>query len=406
MANYVFESMTASDAAAFTSTDFLIFTNSSNTATSVTVAPTTGSSGTLINSGLTVTDVTGKALTFGAAAISAASLSKQIVFNNSSVLLLGTSDTATGDTITTAATTGNDVIYGFVGNDTLNGQNGDDYLYGGDGNDSLTGGSGNDHIYGQSASGGTDGGDTITGDDGSDYINGNAGNDSISGGNGSDRIFGGNGNDTITGDDGNDTINGNLGNDSIDGGNGNDFIRGGQGNDVILGGVGDDILKGDLGNDSLTGGNGFDVLEGGAGNDTFYFAGTEASKAALLTAPASSGGAAYYGSVGNTSTVTDLITDYTDGSDIIDLFGTGTGSLAPSAVLRATAGVTFTSMAAAEQYAQNLLTSSATATNVAAINVGADTYLFFNGAGTTTSIDSAIKVLNTDAGVFTASDFA
>lgn len=69
-------------------------------------------------------------------------------------------------------------------------------------------------------------------------------------------------------------------------------LRGGAGNDTLIGGVGDDSLFGETGNDRLGGGAGDNLLSGGAGTDVFVFA---------------RGGGA------------DVVTDYTDNTDDLDL---------------------------------------------------------------------------------------
>ena len=188
---------------------------------------------------------------------------------------------------------GNDTITGGAYSDTLIGGTAHDYLNGDDGADTLTGGEGNDHIFGQSAGGGDDGADSVSGGGGGDYLQGNKGNDTLDGGDAADRIQGGRDDDLITGGEGNDTANGNLGNDTIDGGIGNDSLRGGKDDDVINGGAGNDVISGD---------KGYDTLTGDAGADVFTFA---------------DGDAEYSGSAG--SYEFDVITDFTTGSDKIDL---------------------------------------------------------------------------------------
>ena len=174
-----------------------------------------------------------------------------------------------------------DAIFAGEGNDTVEGGDGNDWLLGEEGDDSIDGGAGRDYILGG------EGNDTILGGEGNDLIYGGEGNDSIDGGIGDDRIYGGAGNDTILGGEGNDWIRGDAGDDSISGGAGNDSIGGNKGNDTIDGGAGDDLMYGGSGNDSLTGGSGADTFAfiSGHGNDT--------------------------------------ITDFADGTDLIDLSGLG-----------------------------------------------------------------------------------
>ena len=81
------------------------------------------------------------------------------------------------------------------------------------------------------------------------------------------------------------------------GGGGTDNVTGNDANNMLFGGAGDDILIGGIGDDILIGGIGADTLTGGGGSDTFrYTSGT-------------------FGA--------DTITDFEDGSDIIELGGAG-----------------------------------------------------------------------------------
>jgi len=271
---------------------------------------------------------------------------------------------------------GDDSIVGNTQNDYLEGRTGHDVILGGAGADTILGGDGNDHLYGQSASGGTDSADSIDGGSGSDYIQGNAGNDTLTGGDGTDRINGGANDDLISAGIGNDSVNGNLGNDTIDGGDGNDSLRGGKNDDVLTGGNGEDYLQGDLGNDTLSGNSGFDTLTGGDGADLFKFSGSDAQ-------------------INAGSSLSDVITDYTDGIDKISL------GFAVSAVLT---GTSQSSFSAAVSYAQQLLDGHSGNGEVAAILVGADTYLFYASDGGAT-VNSAIDVKAAAASAFNTTDF-
>lgn len=73
---------------------------------------------------------------------------------------------------------------------------------------------------------------------------------------------------------------------------GNDQITGGAANDILSGGDGDDMINGGNGNDKITGGDGDDKLKGGHGNDEFVF---------------------------NNGDDTDIILDFEDSKDKIDL---------------------------------------------------------------------------------------
>jgi Ca2+-binding RTX toxin-like protein len=219
----------------------------------------------------------------------------------------------------TAATEGDDEIFGTVGADMIDGLGGDDTIFGFAGNDIITGGAGSDLIDGG------EGSDTavfagliedftfeltpdntievvhnVTGEEdevisiesfqfdngtltlaqvellagvipaataGDDVLNGGVLDDIIDGLAGNDTINGGDGNDTLTGGLGNDTINGDAGNDTIDGGDGNDVLNGGAGLDTILGGAGIDNIDGGGGADIIDGGTQADVILGGGGAD-------------------------------------------------------------------------------------------------------------------------------------------
>ncbi|MGB1539755.1 MAG: calcium-binding protein, partial [Rickettsiales bacterium] len=81
----------------------------------------------------------------------------------------------------------------------------------------------------------------------------------------------------------------------------NDSLYGGAGNDGLNGALGDDLLVGGIGNDTLTGGAGQDTLTGGDGNDVFAF---DVLTDSLTATP-------------------DLITDFEQGTDVIDVNGLG-----------------------------------------------------------------------------------
>ena len=380
MTTYVFENMSATDAANFTSADTLIFSSTTTQPSDVLAV----NSDNLLD--LTTLTAGGKALTFSGPSLAGGHISftNSFISGHSDSLFVG----ALGDnTVSITSADDGNVAYGFGGGDTITGLAGADAIYGGNGTDSIVGGAGNDHIYGFDATnlGTLDGADTLNGGDGNDYIQGNAGADAIDGGNGADRIFGGADNDGITGGNGNDTINGNKGDDNIDGGAGNDSLRGGQGNDVIAGGADNDIILGDLGNDTISGGTGLDIVTGGLGNDVFAFGAADSTFA-------TTGALAFF---------TDTITDFTHGSDKIDL--PGTIGVATGDVLHAQAGVVLSSVGAALTYAQQLLDAHAGTTDVAVLEVGSDAYMFYSGSAGITA-DSLIKLAGVDASVITSTD--
>lgn len=71
-------------------------------------------------------------------------------------------------------------------------------------------------------------------------------------------------------------LTGNAANNSLDGGLGNDLLSGGDGGDTLIGGLGNDLLSGGDGGDTLIGGLGTDQMSGGAGNDTYVVDGGDA----------------------------------------------------------------------------------------------------------------------------------
>ena len=107
--------------------------------------------------------------------------------------------------------------------------------------------------------------------------------------------------DSLTGGDYDDTIKGGFGSDGLGGHDGNDLLRGGKGRDSLDGGTGDDHIRGGKGRDSLDGGDGSDTLVGARGDDVLK-GGNDADL--FVFAP---DGAA------------DLILDFEDGLDLIDL---------------------------------------------------------------------------------------
>ncbi|MGL5941352.1 MAG: hypothetical protein ACRC2S_13325 [Waterburya sp.] len=203
-------------------------------------------------------------------------------------------------------TAGNDSISGNDGNDTLLGNAGNDTLRGGIGLDSLNGGNNNDLLSGDS------GNDTLNGGSGLDTLNGGSEDDRLLGGNDQDLLNGGTGNDSLDGQLGNDTLNGNDGNDTLRGSTGLDSLTGGAGSDRLFGGDNNDTLNGATSTDALNGEAGNDYLRGGLGTDTLN-GGTDADRFAIAS---------------GVSADLDVITDFTDGSDLLDLTGNLTfGSL-------------------------------------------------------------------------------
>jgi len=434
MAGFIFENMTQAQASAFTPSDNFIFGTATPAQVSATYAPANG----LTVATITVT-ANGHSLVFPAAAVEGGNVSfadtttanfavgttglNTIPVDAHNALTIGlvggTTDAPVSYQFLVAAdgvplvpvTPTNHVIVGNSGDDIVNalGSNGNNIISGGAGSDSIAVGDGNNHIYGNaltSVQGAADGDDEITVGTGSNVINGNAGNDIIQVGEtdstGANRVQGGADDDTITVlGAGVNSINGNKGDDTIDASDatGNNLLRGGQGDDTIWGGTGSDQLLGDAGNDVLhagsnAGGGSVSVLTGGADEDLFTFV-TAAKGANIVDGPQLKG-------------FFQEVTDFHHGEDAINLtFTTSTGGTTPvlttdfssvldANVLHQSSGATFTTEAAAETYAGQLLashlTAAAGAPQVAAIQVNNDTYLFYSSTATSAAIDSVIKL--------------
>ncbi len=218
-------------------------------------------------------------------------------------------------------TSGNDIINGYRDRDTLYGGDGLDALDGGSGSDILRGGNGKDYLFGK------EGNDLLSGGTGQDFLNGGVGKDFLKGGKDRDTLLGSQDNDYLYDDEGNDLLDGGAGDDILIDKQGNNSLYGNEGNDLIFAGLGDDILHGDTGNDRLKAGSGDDQLFGDNGDD--YLNGGEGDDILL----GSNGNDVLTGlsgsdtlSGGNGSDLfilslegTDLITDFTDGQDLLEL---------------------------------------------------------------------------------------
>ena len=166
-------------------------------------------------------------------------------------------------------------------------------FYGGAHDDRLVNGG---SIYGTVNLG--DGEDTYRGArgviDGTVY--GGLGDDVLHGGAGEEVFEGEDGGDDMLGRGGDDVLSGGNGVDTIGGGAGDDVVSGGNGGDTIRGATGDDVLSGEAGADVLNGGKDDDTLTGGGGADVFVF---------------------------NRNAGFDVITDFENGVDRIDLSAFG-----------------------------------------------------------------------------------
>ena len=283
----------------------------------------------------------------------------------------GTGGDAEGDTLDSieylSGSAFDDTLIGDAGNNVLSGRAGADTFDGGEGTDTvsysgsnagvtvnlLTGAGERGHAQGDMLFNienliGSRYNDDLTGDTGNNVLRAGAGDDVLIGGAGADRLQGGTGQDTVsytdspagvkvrlhtlyakggdaTGDtfpglltvaftdaDGvaqtdslpdvenligsphNDILAGDRRDNVLDGGFGDDKLYGGPGggDDVMAGGLGNDRLFGGQGDDTLIGGQGDDRLAGGPGNDVFVFGPGEGA---------------------------DTVTDFSSGTDKVDL---------------------------------------------------------------------------------------
>jgi Ca2+-binding RTX toxin-like protein len=222
------------------------------------------------------------------------SVSYTIAANVENLTLTGVASiNGTGNTL-------DNTLTGNGGNNILNGGNGNDTLLGGVGNDSLVGGNGNDILQGGV------GNDTLNGQaniDTASYADATLGvtvalvaGAQITGGGGTDTLIS---IENLTGSARNDTLTGD--------GNAN-VLSGGGDKDTLNGGGGIDTLNGDAGVDTLIGGLGGDRLTGGASGDIFEYNTVAESGLAAATR--------------------DVIYDFVQGSDRIDLAGIDANSAA------------------------------------------------------------------------------
>lgn len=179
-------------------------------------------------------------------------------------------------------------IRGGSGNDLLIGSVFNDVLEGGTGADEFRGGAGEDWVvYDLGSAFGAGEGVTVSLSRGKGFYNEAAG-DRLSG---IENVRGTRSDDRLFGDDNDNRLDGDEGNDFLSGQGGNDIISGGSGNDTIFGRLGDDRLDGGLGRDVIEGGSGEDVF---VVSELFQFSGIFFQER-------------------------DIITDFTQGEDLIDL---------------------------------------------------------------------------------------
>ena len=255
----------------------------------------------------------------------------------------------------------NDIVSGSTQADTISTYAGNDMVFAQNGADTIDLGTGNDVAFVNNADLSTD--SSIKGGDGLDTLNfgnifnisGRSPDNSVTINMGSlgnatnfENLVGTRtGDDTLTGDANANVLIGSGGTDTLNGGAGNDTLYGDWATDDTSGTTyglryydvsnssywGDDILNGGDGDDILIGNGGDDTLDGGAGADTY----TGGAGIDVFTIKANEGGASISGA--------DVVTDFTDGTDIIGMSGInysqltveqGTGSYSSHVVVKKT----------------------------------------------------------------------
>lgn len=181
-------------------------------------------------------------------------------------------------------TTGHDTVIALGGNDLITGLVGRDFIVAGAGDDTIEGNEGRDTILG----GGT-GADQLDGSVGFDMVDYSSEASGIGITLGSSSNSGAAAGDSLTRIE---AAHGTAFDDSITGNSAGNLLRGGAGADTIAGGAGNDRLWGWSGDDRLSGGAGDDTLRGGTGAEVFVFA---------------TGGGA------------DVVRDFADGEDRLEL---------------------------------------------------------------------------------------
>ncbi len=199
--------------------------------------------------------------------------------------------------------------------------------YAGDGNNSVTTGSGDDQIFtgvGNDAINAGDGKNTITDLGGNNAIHTGSGDDTITTGAGNDAIDAGNGTNVINAGDGNNAINTGSGADTITTGSGNDAINSGAGDDIIHAGGGSDSINAGTGNNTIDGGDGVDILDLSGGTAGITFTLTQGSGPTTFDGTASGlGSDTYMNMEGVTGTKFD---DKLTGSSLADIINGGNGN--------------------------------------------------------------------------------
>ena len=247
-----------------------------------------------------------------------ASVTYTLAANVENLTLTGTGNiNGTGNTL-------DNVIIGNSGNNILAGLAGADTLDGGAGTDTASYAASSSGVTVSLAAGTASGGDAegdtlisienLTGSGFNDTLEGDGANNVLNGGAGTDTVSyehagaavavslattaaqntGGAGTDTLSGFE---NLTGSAFDDTLTGSTAANVLMGLAGNDTLNGGAGADTLIGGAGNDTLVGGSGADILTGGLDADRYVFSALGDS------APGAP----------------DSITDFTHGTDLIDL---------------------------------------------------------------------------------------
>jgi Ca2+-binding RTX toxin-like protein len=239
---------------------------------------------------------------------------------------------------------------------------------------------------------GLGGSDLIRGRAGKDTLDGGAGNDTLDGGAGADRLVGGSGLDIAsyknaesgltvslsslsqrTGEakgDSFSSIEGLTGSDFADrltGNAGNNVRNGGSGSDALFALSGKDTVSGGGGSDTITGGALSDRLSGGAGADFFVYEKISDS--------------------GSGSSTRDVISDFTPGTDVIDLSAIDANADVAGSAFSFIGGAAFSGPG-----------------QVRAVQTGPHTLLEMNTSGTS-GASMSILLENVLAGSITSQDF-
>ena len=175
------------------------------------------------------------------------------------------------------------------------------------------------------------------------------------------------------------SITGTANNDTILGGTAASSLTGGAGNDSITGGIGNDTINGGDGADQITGGVGRDSLTGGSGIDTFVFAANAA------------------GAVVSSQSAPDTITDFTSGTDKLQIAQTITAFLGNFTTLSsAQAAVVADTRANLAFFVTSENTLYVTAANTG-IPVATDTVITLQGVTSLASTDFGLGSQGTGA---------